>query len=55
MTTAEAVSVKKAHAGLLPSDIVAIGGDANTPVVLTLCSNDKPSTKKSQLMTITLG
>ena len=55
MTTAEAVGVKKAHAGLLPSDIVAIGGDANTPVVLTLCSNDKLSTKKSQLMTITFN
>ena len=55
MTTAEAVEIKKAHAGLLPSDIVSIGGNENTPVVLTLCSNDKLSTKKSQLMTITFN
>ena len=55
MTTAEAVSVNKADAGLLPSDIVAIGGNENTPVVLTMCSNDKFSTDKSQLMTITFN
>ena len=55
MTTAEAVSIGKPDAGLLPSDIAAIGGDENTPVVLTLCSNDKLSTKKSQLMTISFN
>ena len=55
MTTAEAVSVNKADAGLLPSDIAAIGGNENTPVVLTLCSNDKLSTDKSQLMTISFN
>ena len=55
MTTAEAVSVNKADAGLLPSDLVAIGGNENTPVVLTLCSNDKLSTDKSQLMTISFN
>lgn len=55
MTTAEAVSVNKADAGLLPSDLVAIGGNENTPVVLTMCSNDKFSTDKSQLMTITFN
>ena len=55
MTTAEAVSVNKADAGLLPSDLVAIGGSENTPVVLTLCSNDKLSTDKSQLMTISFN
>ena len=55
MTTAEAVSVNKADAGLLPSDLVAIGGNENTPVVLTMCSNDKLSTDKSQLMTITFN
>ena len=55
MTTAEAVSVNKADAGLLPSDIAAIGGNENTPIVLTLCSNDKLSTDKSQLMTISFN
>ena len=53
MTTAEAKSVKKAHAGLSPSDITAIGGDENTPVVLILCSNSENNGKKSQLITIT--
>ena len=55
ITTAEAVSANKSDAGLLPSDLVAIGGNENTPVVLTLCSNDKFSTDKSQLMTITFN
>ena len=55
MTTAEAVSVNKTHAGLLPSDIIAIGGNGNTPVVLTLISNDKLSLLKSQQMTITFN
>ncbi|MBP9997000.1 MAG: hypothetical protein KBT19_06950 [Lachnospiraceae bacterium] len=55
MTTAEAVSIKKAHPGLLPSDIAAIGGNENTPVVLILCSNDKLSTKKSHLITISFN
>lgn len=55
MTTAEAVSVNKTHAGLLPSDIIAIGGNGNTPVVLTLISNDKLSLFKSQQMTITFN
>ena len=55
MTTAEVAGTNREHAGLLPSDIVAIGGNANTPVVLTLCSNDVLSTIRSQLMTITFN
>ncbi len=51
MTTADVSKSNKPNAGLNPRDIVAIGGNQNTPVVYIQCSNKKLG--KNKYITIT--
>ena len=53
MTTADVSKSNRKNAGLNPSDIAAVGGNENTPVVFIQCSNDVLSTKKSYLLMLT--